>query len=173
MINRHEYISAPSCAHDPQRDRVSRKLIRVTGRPTIVAYRSDAADSRSRAISLRNAPARTPACAGSPGTNSESPSILGARPVAGVRVNNRPSTGRIVPIPTPACDGMRDRVVLIQSSCARAKAIASDSCARRGTDSVTRPSSRDTRNENRRARADRRSVISTGGVPESTGMASP
>lgn len=60
------------------------------------------------------------------------------------------------------------RFSLIQASFSWANAKASVSGVRCGSVIVTRPSSRDTRNDNRRDLADRRREITTGGLPNRT-----
>ena len=97
------------------------------------------------------------------------------RPVPGASVSARPSTGITDPIPTgrTALSGIACRVSRSQPSWPCRKASASPSRARSGIDSVTFPSSRDTRSENRRARADRFRCTSTGGEPGRTGMEIP
>jgi hypothetical protein len=170
MISRHENINAPSLVQDPQRDLVSRKLTLLNGRPKRPACRSQAATSRSRAITFKNVAARTAARPGSPGSISESSSNRGLRPVPDTNVSSRPSTGNTDPIPTTAILGIRASAARSQPSCACRNFIASASRALSGKDSVTRPSSLDTRKENRRARADLRNATSTGGDPGNTGI---
>jgi len=170
MISRQENISPPSDVQDPQRDRVSRRLRVLNRSPKRPACRSQAATSRSRASTFRKAAARTPARAGSPGKISESSSTCGLRAVPGTSVKSRPSTGSSDPIPTDACSGIFANAARSQPSCAARNFNASASRALCGKDSVTRPSSLDTRKENRRARADLRSSTSTGGDPGKTGM---
>ena len=80
-------------------------------------------------------------------------------------VRRRPSNGTCPPGATACRRGDSASLRRIHAALSRAKSSASDSGARSGIDSVTRPSSCETRSENRLARALRRRVMSSGGSP--------
>jgi len=76
-----------------------------------------------------------------------------------------PSTGSNTPGPTATRPGCAASARRSHSSRLCAKPSASASLTPRGTVSVTSPSSPETRSDNRRARALRRRVTATGGLP--------
>ena len=103
MISRQEYIRPPPAVHDPQRERVSRKLIRAeSAADAVAAQASDSACSRWRAASFRKAcdarrqPRRLRAAPEGP-----LPRRGPRAPVAAVIVSVRPSKGSTAP-PRPA-----------------------------------------------------------------------
>ena len=162
-MRRQENMRLPSEEQDPQRERGSRSVRRPGVRPSAAAWRSTAAARWSRARRLSRASMAGPSRPY--GAAMAVPVRRADRPAPGVTVRFVPATGRVAPMATGTGALTLPTASLSQRAFSSAKARPTRSGVPLGSVSVTRPSSDETRNDTRRARAERLSDTLTSGAP--------